>query len=158
MQSPSILSRTDLYSQWGFSIGSAGKNLPAMQEPWELQIWSPGREDPLEKGTATHSSILAWRMPMDRGAWRATVHGVVKSRTWLSDFHFTMPTFQQEFSLSWGYKNWLLTHEKRQFSLESPPVLTASQSTLAGLSGSQPPVLTAPSLSLLSALNKFTRF
>ena len=34
---------------------------------------------------ATHSSILAWRIPMDRGAWRATVHGVAKSRTQLSD-------------------------------------------------------------------------
>ena len=84
------------------------KDLPATQETW---VWSLGSEDPREKGTATHSSILAWRMPMDRGAWRATVHGVVKSRTWLSDFHFTMPTFQQEFSLSWGYKNWLLTHK-----------------------------------------------
>ena len=34
---------------------------------------------------ATHSGILAWRIPMDRGAWRATVHGVTKSRTQLSD-------------------------------------------------------------------------
>ena len=34
---------------------------------------------------ATHSSILAWKIPVDRGAWRATVHGVVKSRTRLSD-------------------------------------------------------------------------
>ena len=32
-------------------------------------------EDPLEKGMATHSSILAWRIPMDRGAWRAIAHG-----------------------------------------------------------------------------------
>ena len=36
------------------------KNLPAMQETW---VWSLGWEDPLEKGTATHSSILAWRTP-----------------------------------------------------------------------------------------------
>ena len=36
-------------------------------------------------GHATHSSILAWRIPMDREAWRATVHGVTKSRTRLSD-------------------------------------------------------------------------
>jgi len=34
-----------------------------------------GWEDPLEKGMATHSSVLAWRIPMDRGAWQATVHG-----------------------------------------------------------------------------------
>ena len=36
------------------------KNLPAMQE---IQVQSPGQEDPLEKGMATHSSILAWRIP-----------------------------------------------------------------------------------------------
>ena len=59
------------------------KNLPAMQE---TRVRSLGREDPLEKGMATHSSILAWRIPMDRGAWWATVHGVAKSRTQLSDF------------------------------------------------------------------------
>ena len=39
---------------------------------------------PLEKGMATHSSILACRIPMDRGAWQATVHGVAKSWTQLS--------------------------------------------------------------------------
>ena len=44
-----------------------------------------GWEDPLEEGMATHFSILAWRIPMDRGAWRATVHGVEKSWTQLSD-------------------------------------------------------------------------
>ena len=44
-----------------------------------------GQEDPLEKEMATHSSILAWRIPMGRGAWRATVHGVAKSRTQQSD-------------------------------------------------------------------------
>ena len=36
---------------------------------------------------ATHSSILAWRVPMDRGAWRATVHGVAKGQTRLSNCH-----------------------------------------------------------------------
>ena len=40
-------------------------------------------EDPLEKGMATHSSILAWRIPMDRGASWATVHGAAKNWTWL---------------------------------------------------------------------------
>ena len=48
------------------------KNPPAMLETW---VRSLGQEDPLEEGMATHSSILAWRIPMDRGAWRATVHG-----------------------------------------------------------------------------------
>ena len=50
---------------------------------------SLGWEDPLEKGMATRSSILAWRIPMDRGAWQATVHGVTKSQTRLNDFRFT---------------------------------------------------------------------
>ena len=54
------------------------KNVPAM---WETWIRSLGWEDPLEEGMATHSSILAWRIPMDRGAWQATVHEVSKSRT-----------------------------------------------------------------------------
>ena len=54
------------------------KNLPAMQETW---VQSLGREDPLEKDMATHFSILAWRILMDRGAWRTTVHGVAKSWT-----------------------------------------------------------------------------
>ena len=51
------------------------KNLPAMQETW---FHSLGQEDALEKEMATHSSILAWENPMDRGAWRGTVHGVTK--------------------------------------------------------------------------------
>ena len=41
--------------------------------------------DLLEEGMAPHSSILAWRIPMDRGAWRAAVHGVAKIQTQLSD-------------------------------------------------------------------------
>ena len=54
------------------------KNLSAMQETWVRSlVW----EDPLEKGMATHSSILVWRIPMDRGAWQTTVHGVTKSQT-----------------------------------------------------------------------------
>ena len=40
-----------------------------------------GWEDPLEEGMPTHSSILAWRIPRDREAWQATVHGLAKSWT-----------------------------------------------------------------------------
>ena len=54
------------------------KNLPAMRETWAPFL---GWENPLEEGRATHYSILAWRIPMDRGAWQATGHGVAKSRT-----------------------------------------------------------------------------
>ena len=63
-------------------VAQIGKNLPAT---WETWIRSVGWEDPLEEGTATHSSILAWRIPMDRGVWRATFHGVAKSWTQLGD-------------------------------------------------------------------------
>ena len=54
------------------------KNPPAM---WEIWVRSLGWEDSLEKGKATHSSILAWRIPVDRGAWQVTVHGVTESDT-----------------------------------------------------------------------------
>ena len=58
-----------------FPVAQLVKNPPAMQE---TPVRFLGREDPLEEGMATHSSILAWRIPMDRGAWQATVHGVAE--------------------------------------------------------------------------------
>ena len=58
------------------------KNPPVMQETWVPFL---GWEDPLEEGMVTHTSILAWRIPMNREAWQATVHGVAKSQTRLSD-------------------------------------------------------------------------
>ena len=64
-----------------FPDGSAVKNPLAMQKSRERQTPSLGREDPLEQSMATDSSTLAWRIPMDRGAWRATVHRVERSRT-----------------------------------------------------------------------------
>ena len=67
----------------GFPVGSVVKNPPAKQES---QVRSLGQEDPLEKEVATHSSSLAWGNPMDRRTWQATVHGIAKSRTQLSDF------------------------------------------------------------------------
>ena len=58
------------------------KKLPAVWETWVQLL---GWEDPLEEDTATHSAVLAWRILMDRGTWWATVHGVAKSQTQLSD-------------------------------------------------------------------------
>ena len=58
------------------------KNLSTMQE---TQVQSLGQEDPLEKGMATHSSILALENSMDWGAWQATVHGIAKTQVQLSD-------------------------------------------------------------------------
>ena len=56
------------------------KNFPVMQG---TRVQSLGQKDPLEKGMATLSSILAWRIPMDRRAWRATLHGAAQSQTCL---------------------------------------------------------------------------
>ena len=61
--------------------GSVVKSPPPMQE---TQVQFLGGEYPLDKEMATHSSVLAWRISMDRGAWQATVHGVIESRTRLS--------------------------------------------------------------------------
>ena len=52
-----------------------------MQEIQEMQVQLLGWEDPLGKGMAAHSSIVAWRIPMDRGAWQAIVQRVSKSQT-----------------------------------------------------------------------------
>ena len=67
---------------WASLVTQMVKNLPAR---WETWVCSLDWEDPLEEGMATHSSIFAWRIPMDRGAWWATVHGVTMSWTQLSD-------------------------------------------------------------------------
>ena len=66
----------------GFLVPQRVKNLPAMRETWVQFL---GWEDPLEKGMAIHSSMLAWRIPMDRGAWQTALYGVTKSWTQLSD-------------------------------------------------------------------------
>ena len=58
------------------------KNLPVIQETW---VQSLGWEDPLEKRMATHSSILAWRIPWTEEPWWAIVHEVAKNQTRLSD-------------------------------------------------------------------------
>ena len=68
-----------LQYSWASLVAQLVKNLPAMHETW---VQSLGWDDPLEKGKATHSSILAWRIP-----W-TLVHGVAKSRTRLSNLHF----------------------------------------------------------------------
>ena len=67
----------------GFPCGSDGKEHTCnVGDPWAQSL---GWEDPLEEGMATHSSNLAWRIPMDRGGWQATVHRVAKSQIPLSD-------------------------------------------------------------------------
>ena len=74
------------------------KNLPAMQKTWVQSL-----------SKANHSSIFAWRSPMDRGAWQATVHGVTKSWTWLSNEaqHSTLPQSRALHRLSKGHSKFL---------------------------------------------------
>ena len=72
----------------GFLGGSDGKeSICNMEDLGSV----PGLGRSPGEGTATHSNILAWKIPMDRGAWQATVHGVTKSWTQLSDFHLHIP-------------------------------------------------------------------
>ena len=67
---------------WSSLVAQIVKNPPATQETWARSL---GWEGPLEKGKATHSSILDLRSPSDTGAWWTTVHGVTNSQTQLSD-------------------------------------------------------------------------
>ena len=67
---------------WSSLAAQSVKNQPAMLETW---VRSLGWEDPLEERMAIHSSILAWRILMERGTWQATVYGVAKSWTQLSN-------------------------------------------------------------------------
>ena len=61
---------------WASLVAQMVKNLPAMRETW---VRSLGWEDPLEEGMATHASIPVWKIPLDRGAWWVTVHGIKRS-------------------------------------------------------------------------------
>ena len=68
----------DVYINISFPSGSAVKNLPAVLETWVHLL---GWEGPLEKGMATHSSILCQKNPMDRVAWQAAFHRVTELDT-----------------------------------------------------------------------------
>ena len=71
---------------WVPLVAQMIKNLPIIQETW---VWFLGQEDPVGEEMATNSSILVWKIPLDREAWWATVHGVGKTRTWLSRHSLT---------------------------------------------------------------------
>jgi len=82
------------------------KNLPAMQE---IQIWSLGQEDPLEKGVAIHASTLAWKIPCTEEPGRLTFHGVTKS--WKTE-QLTLLLKETNVSIvgflgsAWGHLSW----------------------------------------------------
>ena len=90
-----------------------------MQEMYEMWIQSLGQEDPLEEGMATHSSALAWRISMDRGAWWATVHGVAKNCTRLKQLSMHTHIFVKHQILFkiLKEKHFLLTEKKKKIVL-----------------------------------------
>ena len=74
---------------WASLVVQSVKNLPAMHEAW---VWPLGWEDPPKEGTATYFSILAWGIPVDRGVWRAIVHGSqTAGHNWVAKYS-TPPT------------------------------------------------------------------
>ena len=89
---------------WASLVAQLAKNLPAVQETW---VWSLGWEDPLEKETATHSNILAWRIP-----WTVYSMGLQRVRyDWVTFISLVVHllAFQTEISLGksfWPSLNW----------------------------------------------------
>ena len=139
---------------WTSLVAQLVKNLPAM---YETQVWSLSWEDPLEEGMATHSSILTWRIPTDRGAWRATVHGVAKSLTWLSDAVNGVQLFvtpwtatrwaSLSFTISWSLLKLILKYY-HLLNVSSPPNLPVHLVSLVLI------VLAHPILWLLGAFGE----
>ena len=72
------MNKLQVIKKWASLLAQLVKNLPSVQETW---VQSLGWEDLPEEGMATHSSIFAWRIPMDKEACWATAHGVAKSWT-----------------------------------------------------------------------------
>ena len=108
-------------SSWRDILGPRGSPVwerAALQVPLSshdfVTVWAhPGSSGHLKKGMATHSSILAWRIPWAEEPGGFTVQGVTKSRTWLSDFHFLFAV--------WIYRNvksflWLFVNASYRFS------------------------------------------
>ena len=77
----------------GFYNGSVVNNLPAMQETQDMQVQSPGQEDPLEEKMATQSSVLAWEIPWTEEPGGLQSMGSQNSLTRLSDYTTTEPMF-----------------------------------------------------------------
>ena len=101
----------------------------------ETKVRSLGREDALEEGMATHSSTLAWRIPMDRGAWQATVHRVAESWTQMkrqARSHMYLSKWLRE-ALNSGSSDYKLNPEVIDLSIDyrSEKAMTTHSSTLA---------------------------
>ena len=86
-----------------------------MQETQEMQVWSLGREDPLEEGMATHSTILAWRIPQAEEFWQATVHGVTEE--------LDMTEHAPNYSINYNLKGYFSIFKVFRLSCVSPATI-----------------------------------
>ena len=77
------------FCMWTSQVTLVVRTHLPVQKTWEMQVWSLGWEDPLEKGTATHYSSLAWRILMDRGAWLRHMQWVILRMFNICIFYFT---------------------------------------------------------------------
>ena len=93
--SPFVLGIKTCYVSGSFLVVQMVKNLLAMQK---TQVWSLGQEDPLEKGMATHSNILAWRIPCTEEPGRLQSMGLQKVR-----HNWAINTCAWHYALCWGY-------------------------------------------------------
>ena len=101
---------------------SSVRNLPAMQETW---VWFLGQEDSLEKEMATHSSILAWRIPWTEEPWQASVRGVTRVGHDLR----TKPPFTKLFLQTWSHFNPMGMHRWDWIPAQSHPLSNLCAST-----------------------------
>ena len=121
------------------------KNPPAMQEPQETQVRFSGRKDPLEEGMATHSSILAWRIPWTEEPAGPTVHRVTNSRTQLK----RLSTGEIYFVKSWDFIGKKLTKTEKacpQENLSTPDLRGEREPQFLGMSISAKEPTHLPSL------------
>ena len=109
-----------LQDAWASLVAQTVKNPPAM---WETWVWSLGGEDSLEEGMATHSSILAWSIPMDRGAWWATAMGKesnITKRLSTAQLYLFMPLFWIFFVFKEDHlTKWFLIIKYRRISFKT---------------------------------------
>ena len=101
---------------WLSLVAQMVKNPPAV---WETWIWSLDWEDPMEEDIATHSSILSWRICVDRGAWQSIIHGVAKSWAWLSYEHIRVITLSGS-KIKFPTESWKVKHIYKLFEKNAP--------------------------------------
>ena len=94
------------------------KKLPVMQETW---VWSLDWEDPLEKGMATHSSILAWRIPWTEEPGRIQLIGSQRvGHDWVTFSSSHVWMWELDYKENWAPKNWCFWTVMLEKTLESP--------------------------------------